>query len=154
MTETAAAKQRRRGRGRPFERGQSGNPAGKPPGARHRITVLAETLMADDAEAVVRAVVAAAKGGDMTAARLILDRISPPRRGCPVSFKLPTIETAADISKVLTVVLASVACGDLTPDEATAISGVVEVKRKAIETEELGARLTALEQAAEDRSQK
>jgi hypothetical protein len=150
MTETAAAKQRRRGRGRPFERGQSGNPAGKPPGARHRITVLAETLMADDAEAVVRAVVDAAKGGDMTAARLILDRISPPRRGCPVSFKLPTVDTAADVSKALGAVMASLACGELTPDEATAISGVIETKRKAIETQELESRIVALEHAAQE----
>ena len=150
MTETAAAKQRRRGRGRPFERGQSGNPAGKPPGARHRITVLAETLMADDAEAVVRAVVAAAKGGDMTAARLILDRISPPRKGCPVSFKLPTVETAGDVSKALSALMASLACGELTPDEATAICGVIETKRKGIETQELESRIVALEQAAQE----
>jgi hypothetical protein len=42
-----------------------------------RITMLAEKLMQNDTEAVVRAVVEAAKGGDMTAARLILDRIVP-----------------------------------------------------------------------------
>jgi hypothetical protein len=134
MAENAAVKQRQRGRGRPFEPGRSGNPAGKPKGRRHRITILAEKLMAEDTEAVVLAVVTAAKGGDMTAARLILDRIAPPRRGSPVSFKLPTIETAADISKALSAVVASVACGELTPDEATAISGLIETRRKVIET--------------------
>lgn len=149
MADNAAAKQRQRGRGRPFPSGQSGNPAGKPKGARHRITLLAEKLMADDTETVVRAVVEAAKGGDMSAARLILDRIAPPRRGCPVSFKLPTIETAADVSKALSAVMASIACGELTPDEATAIGGVVETKRKAIETQELERRVIALEHAAE-----
>jgi hypothetical protein len=75
MAENAAAKQRRRGR--PFEPGKFGHPAGKPNGTRHRITMLAEKLMQNDTEAVVRAVVEAAKGGDMTAARLILDRIVP-----------------------------------------------------------------------------
>jgi hypothetical protein len=54
--------------------------------------MLAEKLMADDNEAVVRAVVEAAKGGEMTAARLILDRIAPPRRSSPVSLELPTIQ--------------------------------------------------------------
>ena len=54
------------------------------PGTRHRATRLAEKLMANDAEDVVKAVVAAAKGGDMTAARLVLDRIAPPCRGRPV----------------------------------------------------------------------
>jgi hypothetical protein len=66
-----------------FVPGVSGNPAGKPPGARARATRLAEKLMAGDAEAVVNAVVTAAKGGDMTAARLVLDRIAPPCRGRP-----------------------------------------------------------------------
>jgi hypothetical protein len=47
-----------------FVLGISGNPAGKPRGARARATRLAEQQMADDAEAVVRAVIdAAAPGG-------------------------------------------------------------------------------------------
>ena len=90
--------------------------------------------MADDAMAVVRLVVAAAKGGDMTAARLILDRIVPARKGGTVSFKLPPIDRAADVSKALSAVMASMACGEKTPDEATVICGVLETKRKAIET--------------------
>jgi hypothetical protein len=57
-----------------FVPGVSGNPAGKKPGTRHRATRLAEKLMAGDAEAVVRAIIDAAKGGDMTATRLVLDR--------------------------------------------------------------------------------
>src|SRR5262245_56236506 len=101
MADNAAAKQRSRGPGRPFTKGRSGNPAGKPRGARHRVTMLAEKLMQDDTEAVVRAVVEAAKGGDMVAARLILDRIAPARKGCPISFSLPTIETAADLTSAL-----------------------------------------------------
>jgi hypothetical protein len=48
--------------------------------------------MADHAaQAVVKAVVAAAKDGDMTAARLVLDRIAPPCRGRPVRLNLPPI---------------------------------------------------------------
>jgi hypothetical protein len=43
-------------------------------------------------------------------------------------------------------VLASVASGTLTPDEATAIAGVIELKRKAIGTCELEVRLRAIEQ--------
>ena len=71
--------------------GCSGNRYGKPPGTRHRATRMTEKLMAGDAEAVVRAVIDAAKGGDMTAARLVLDRIAPPCRGRPVRLDLPPI---------------------------------------------------------------
>jgi uncharacterized protein DUF5681 len=151
VADNAAAGQRR-GRGRPFEPGQSGNPAGMRKGTRHRITVLAEKLMADDTEAVVRAVVDAAKGGDMTAARLVLDRIAPARKGCPISFPLPAIDTTADVTKALSAVVASIASGELTPEEATAVSSVIETKRKAIETQELEKRVVALERIAHPRS--
>jgi hypothetical protein len=63
MTENSAKKQR----GAPFRKGQSGNPSGKPKGTRNRTTVLAEKLMQDDAADIVQVVLAAAKGGDMTA---------------------------------------------------------------------------------------
>jgi hypothetical protein len=152
MAEFAGPKQRRRGPGRPFKAGQSGNPSGKPPGTRHRVTLLAEKLMADDAEGVVQTVIEAAKAGDMTAARLILDRIAPPRRGSPVSFALPAIKTAADVTKALSAVVASIASGELTPEEATAVSGVIETKRKAIETQEPEKRVAALERMAHESS--
>jgi hypothetical protein len=97
MAENAGEKQRRRGPGRRFEPGQSGNPAGKPPGTRHCITMLAEQLMADDAEGVVREVLKAAQAGDMVAARLVLDRIVPVRRGRTVELDMPSICKAATL---------------------------------------------------------
>ena len=54
--------------------------------------------MQDDAEAIVKKVVEAARGGDLVAARLVLDRIAPARRDGPVRFELPKIETAAEAS--------------------------------------------------------
>jgi hypothetical protein len=67
--ENTDRKQVHRVRGR-FQKGVSGNPRGKPPGARHATTIMAEQLMEGEAEAVVRAVVKA-KRGDMRAARLV-----------------------------------------------------------------------------------
>jgi hypothetical protein len=58
-----------------FQKGQSGNPAGKPKGARHKTTLLAERLMQDDVEKIVNAVLIAARNGDMMAAKIIPLRI-------------------------------------------------------------------------------
>jgi len=88
--------QQKQGAGR-FQPGQSGNPKGKPKGLRSRITQLAEKLMEDDAEAVVKAVVSAAKGGDMAAARIILDRICPARKSRSVEIDLPPIGGLDDV---------------------------------------------------------
>ena len=50
----SAANTARNQRGRPFTKGQSGNPAGKPKGARHRATLAAEALLDGEAEALTR----------------------------------------------------------------------------------------------------
>ncbi|MGC2414529.1 MAG: DUF5681 domain-containing protein [Stellaceae bacterium] len=133
-------------RGRPFRRGQSGNPGGKPKGARHRTTVAAELLMQEDAEAVVRAVLAAAKDGDMTAARLVLDRIAPPRKGRPVRFAIPEMTSARDIGAAVGAVALAMGRGELTPEEAASVAAVLEIRRKALETVEIENRVAALEQ--------
>ena len=131
-------------RGRPFP---AGNP-GRPKGARHRITMLAEKLMEDDAAEVVKSVIGAAKAGDMVAARLILERISPPRKGSPVTFDLPPVATAADVLTALGAVVQAVGEGELTPDEGVTVASLLESKRKALETVDLEARIAALEKKA------
>lgn len=113
MADNSTGKQR----GKPFEKGKSGNPAGKPKGARHKTTLLAEKLMQDDAENIVNAVLKAAHNGDMTAARIVLDRIAPPRRDNLVRFTLPKIERASDAATASAAILDAVAEGELTPAE-------------------------------------
>ncbi len=130
--------------GRRFEKG---NP-GKKPGTRSRVTILAEKLMQDDADDVVRAVIEQAKAGDMQAAKLILDRIAPPRRGSPVLFDIPKIEAPADLVAAIAALVAATAEGALSPDEAAVVAGLLETQRRAIETVELEARLAALEDTA------
>jgi Family of unknown function (DUF5681) len=141
MTENSAKKQR----GAPFQKGQSGNPGGKPKGARNRTTVLAEKLMQDDTKDIVRAVLAAARGGDMTAARLVLERISPVRRGRPVHLDLPTVRTASDVAEGISALMRAIASGELTPDEAATVAGIFELRRKSLETAEFEQRLQILE---------
>jgi Family of unknown function (DUF5681) len=129
-----------------FQKGMSRNPSGKPKGARARVTQLAEKLLEDDRDAIVRAVIAAAKGGDPTAMRLCVERHVPLRKGRPVVFDLPAIETAADVANALGAIAGAMAAGELTPDEAGAVAGVLEAKRRAIETVEHEERLRKLEE--------
>jgi Family of unknown function (DUF5681) len=115
MAENAAPKQRRHGRGRPFEPGQSGNPAGKSKGTRHRVTQIAEQMLDGEAEALVRKAIEIALAGDAGALRLLLDRIVPPRRDRPVPFAVPPLKSPADAVGACAAVAAAVADGDLTP---------------------------------------
>ena len=129
-----------------FAKGQSGNPKGKPKGARHKTTILAEKLMEDEAEAVVRAVIDKAKEGDMTAARIVVDRIAPIRKGRPIKLPLPKVKTADDLAAAMASIVNAMAEGNITPEEATAAASVLEMRRRAIETMEFDQRLRALEQ--------
>jgi hypothetical protein len=101
--------------------------------------------MQDDAEDVVRAVLTEAKAGEMVAARLVLDRILPARRGRPIVFALPPVQTAADLPHALADVAAAVATGKLTPEEGQAVAAVLEVQRRGIELADHERRLEALE---------
>src|SRR5215208_1390756 len=79
-----------------FQKGQSGNPHGKPKGTRHRVTVAAETLLEGEAEAITRKAIELAKAGDGPALRLCMDRIYPARKDRPVRFGLPPLEKVGD----------------------------------------------------------
>jgi hypothetical protein len=143
MADLTAPKQR----GRPFKPGQSGNAAGKPRGARHAALLALDAIGTVGAEDVMRGVVAAAKGGDMRAADILLRRLWPERKGRPVVLDLPPIETPTDIAAALGAVTGAVASGDLSPEEGAAVAAVLEGQRRSLETVELERRLAALEQA-------
>jgi hypothetical protein len=141
MAERTAGKQR----GRPFRRGESGNPAGRPIGARHKATVAAEALLDGEAERLTRKVLEMALAGDIVAMRLCLERILPPRRERPVRFKLPELQSPPDAAAAMAALAAAVADGDLTPSEAAELSKLVAAYVKALEASDFDQRLRAIE---------
>jgi hypothetical protein len=132
-------------RGRPFPKGTSGNPAGKPRSARHRATRAAELLLDGEAGNLTRKAIELAKEGDTTALRLCLERIFPPRKDRPVTFAMPEIASANDAAKLMASILAAVASGSVTPHEASVIAHLVETYAKTLEITEIERRLAALE---------
>lgn len=145
--EKAAEKQR----GKPFRKGKSGNPKGKPAGCLNRVTRAAQELLDGEAEALTRKAVDMALAGDTVALRLCLERIVPPRKERPVSVDLPGIDKPSDLAQVTAALLAAAAQGTITPSEAQALGSLAEAHRKTLETLELEQRISALE-AKENRS--
>ncbi len=132
-----------------FKPGQSGNSKGKPKGARHKATLAAEALLDGEAEGLTRKVIELALDGDLAALKMCMDRILPPRKGRPITFTLPEMTDTGDLRAAALAILGAVAAGELSPEEGATISPLIEAARKAVETDELGRRLDALEQALE-----
>jgi Family of unknown function (DUF5681) len=128
-----------------FAKGHSGNPQGKPKGARHRTTLAAEALLAGEIEKLTRKAVELALDGDTTALRLCLERVVPVRRERAIELELPVLRSAADSVAAMTVFTDGVANGALTPGEALALSKLVETFVKALEADEFDQRLRFLE---------
>jgi hypothetical protein len=119
-----------------FRPGQSGNPAGRPKGARNRSTIAAESLLEGEAEALTRKAIALALAGDTTALRLCIERLVPPRKDRPIALDLPPIASAADVANAVAAVLQAVAEGRVTPSEAMAVTSLIEALGRAIPTTE------------------
>ena len=132
-------------RGKPFEKGRSGNPNGRPEGSRNKATILAQALFDGQAEELIQKCIQMALEGDSTAMRLCIERLVPPRKDRPVNLDLPKMECVEDTVNAMAVISSGVADGELTPSEGQVLSGMVENYRKAIETTELEERISNLE---------
>lgn len=137
---------RNAGRAPPFVKGRSGNPAGKKKGTKHRKTLLLAAMTTDDRAAIVAKIIKQARNGCRPSQRLIADRIEPARRGSPVKFPLPAIKTTGDVVVALASITAAMAAGKLSPAEAVEVAAIVELVRRAIETQEIEARLRTMEE--------
>jgi hypothetical protein len=145
--EKTPAKAGRRAPKTAWKPGESGNPSGRPVGSRNRATVMAQALLDGQIEAITQRVVDAALSGDMVAARMVIERVVPPMRERPINLALPPdLSTAAAVSAAAGLVLKAVGEGELLPGEAIALAGIIEGRRKAIETQQFEERIAALEE--------
>jgi hypothetical protein len=131
-------------RGRPFK---AGNP-GRPPGSKNKTTQIVEQLIEGQAEQLVQKVLELGHAGDVACLKMLFDRLSPPRKGQPVNIDFPPIKTPHDVLEAIASVLTAIGDGRLTPDEASAISLVIERSRQVIQLQEVLKRIDALEQKA------
>jgi hypothetical protein len=128
-----------------FRPGQSGNPAGKPKGARNKTTLAIEALLDGEGEALTKKAIELAKNGDMQALKLCMDRIAPPRKDSLVTFALPPMKSSGDAVAAMAALVDAVAAGELTPMEAGELTKMVQAFAKVIETADLDERIKRLE---------
>jgi hypothetical protein len=121
----------RDGKGR-FAAGCSGNPAGKLKGTRNRATLLAEALREGEGEAVARIVIDKALAGNAVMARFCVALLTPKPRGRAIALDLPAGGRPDEIVAAFDVILAAMAAGEITPDEALVVTRVLEGRLRAL----------------------
>ncbi len=105
-----------------------------------------EELLEGEHEALTRKAIEKALEGDMTALRLCLDRIAPPRKDAPISISLPPVSSAADAVVASSALLDAVAAGEVTPGEAGPVMALLVSHKAIVEAGDLERRITALEE--------
>lgn len=128
-----------------FKPGQSGNPAGRPKGARDRKNVVAAEF-AKEGSAIARVVIEKAKEGDMGAAALVLQRLSPPLR--PQAEKVTfDFDPSLPLAEQGTAVVAAVARGEIDPDTGKMLLDMVAAQLGLRDVETVLDELKRLRQA-------
>jgi hypothetical protein len=110
----------------PFQPGQSGNPAGRPRGARNKTTILAEALLERDGEPLTSRFINEAETGNFKALAFLMGIIFPKRDGALVEVDLPPLQEASDAPAAIAAVFAAVSTGELTPQEGLSLTRMVE----------------------------
>src|SRR5260221_12051268 len=112
-----------------FRTGWSGNPAGRPPGSRSEASILKEQLRGDQVDAAVQIIGDRLAAGSEATARFVIKQIDPKKRAPLVAFEYPP---GASLIERYQALFAAAANGEITPEEAQALSCVLEREGNAI----------------------
>jgi hypothetical protein len=122
--------------------GQSGNPAGRPPGVGEIGKLRA--AIGERVPELLAAMMEKALEGDVGAARLLLERAIAPLKGIEqaVTLEFPSDGT---LTAKATAVLSAAAAGQLPTTQAAQLIAALGTLAKITEVDQLAARITSLE---------
>jgi Family of unknown function (DUF5681) len=129
-----------------FVKGQSGNEAGRPKG-----TTTASKIRKDIEEAlpdILATVIKAAKGGDITAAKILIDRLCPTLKPVALPINLPV---SGGLVEQGNEVIRAILDGEIPPDVGAALITALANQGKLIDLEEVSTRLANIERQLEAR---
>ncbi|BCG63899.1 MAG: hypothetical protein methR_P1645 [Methyloprofundus sp.] len=122
-----------------FKKGQSGNPSGRPKKDMANL----KPLLAKHGESVLQKVIDAALGGDLTACKLVLDRLYPAIKPQAIPVNVPIGETLPETGNNI---VTETMTGNVAPDIGASLITALSNQAKLVEFTELSQRLERIEQ--------
>jgi len=130
-------------RGRPFEPGNKFG-RGRPKGSPNKKTQQAQKLFDENAPAIMALAINHCRE-DPQMLRMLASHIVPRQRDVPVKIgRLPT-KTYADLDQASEMTLRKATSGKISLSEARDLSTMIETRRRVLETQDLGRRVSTLE---------
>jgi hypothetical protein len=131
-----------------FAKGGSG---GRPKGSRRRVAVELDRIFAGKAGELAQVAIQLALEGDVTALKLALDRASPAPRGRVITVDgFPCVQSVADVPAAHAFLVAAVAEGRITPEEAGHLAGVLDRYVTAVQAVDHEERLSQIEKSIQE----
>jgi hypothetical protein len=132
-----------RGPGRPFQKGQSGNPAGRPPGSRNKLRAIVEEALAPALPDLLDQVLELARDGNIQAMKLIFAQL--PRERETIELALPPITSMAEIAAANQAIVTAIAAGALSPESGQRLASLLQLQMQMIEWVEFGQIIAGVE---------
>ena len=123
-----------------YVKGQSGNPKGRPKGSMSHKKIR-EAILIETAE-IIASMIELAKGGDTTAAKLLLDRVFAPMKAGDAFISLPM---TGNLSEDARCILSTIGSSAITPGQGQAILQGIASMTRIIEADEIVKRVEKLE---------
>jgi hypothetical protein len=130
----------------PFQKGQSGNWAGRPRGLRDKRNRLLTEILAKDERAIAEKLSEMARGGNLTAISLSADYLWSKTKPQGEFLNLPNM-VGKTIGEQGQRIIEALVTGEISPEQATDIMRIVASQARIIEVDALEKRVTELEKA-------
>lgn len=127
-----------------FKPGQSGNPKGRTPN-KTPATLLRKSI-AESMPEIITTLIDLAKGGDVQAAKVLIDRVCPPLKPQAAPVSLPVNGSLAEQGGEI---IRATMAGQIPPDVGSQLITALGAQARIVEVDELTKRIEALEGKSE-----
>jgi hypothetical protein len=115
-----------------WQKGQSGNPAGRPRGSRNKVSLLRDHLLENEEEQLVRKVITSALEGDPHAMALCLDRLVPRCKERSIEVEAGPIENPQQVAAATSKVFDAMCSGHILPSEGEKLLNLLKFQLEAV----------------------